>query len=66
MNEKLVIDATLAREIHNYISTTPTGNIAFDKVYSLLARLEQLPPLKETEKSTENQKVAQKPVMQKR
>lgn len=49
MNEKLVIDATLAGEIHNYISTTPTGTVPFDRVFRMLASLEQLPPLKSVE-----------------
>lgn len=49
MDEKLVIDKALAQEIHRYISTTPTGNVPFNTVFNMLARLEQLPPLKEPE-----------------
>jgi hypothetical protein len=64
--EKLVIDASLAREIHQYISTSPTGNVPFDRVFRLLAQLEALPPLKVAEKDSDTGKQDQKPPLKKR
>jgi hypothetical protein len=49
MDEKLVIDKSLVRELHHYISTTPTGTVPFNLVFGMLSKLEQLPPLKEAE-----------------
>lgn len=51
MEDKLVIDKDFAREIHKYISTAPTGSVPFDRVFSILSRIEQLPPLKVPEKA---------------
>ena len=46
------ITEQLVREIHAYISTSPTGDVPFDKVFRMLAQLEQLEPIdKEENKS---------------
>jgi len=45
--KNLTITPELARELHQYISSTPTGDVPFDRVFKMLAKLEQLEPAKD-------------------